>query len=107
MSVERVSGARPISRALAGLFVLAAVFAANPALAQTVDPTAYWLMPHGLVATMNNRLFSGGTVQGQRCFWRGTRWGKTVALQGDPSMTKYDIFVDAGSRPRVLGHLSR
>ena len=29
---------------------------------------------------------------GEHAFWRGPLWGRTVALQGDSSFTKYDLF---------------
>jgi hypothetical protein len=29
---------------------------------------------------------------GEHTFWRGLLWGRTVALQGDSSFTKYDLF---------------
>jgi len=29
---------------------------------------------------------------GEHTFWRGSLWGRTVALQGDSSFTKYDLF---------------
>jgi hypothetical protein len=37
-------------------------------------------------------------VVGEHTFWRGELWGRTVALQGDSSFTKYDLFEIAGSR---------
>jgi hypothetical protein len=39
-------------------------------------------------------------VVGEHTFWRGQLWGRTVALQGDSSFTKYDLFEEAG--PRLL-----
>jgi len=33
---------------------------------------------------------------GQHTFWRGSLWGRTVALQGDSSFTKYDLFEVTG-----------
>lgn len=80
----------------AALFSL--LLAAGAAGAQTYDTYDYWLMPHGLVAQNSNLLWNGLTIPGEHCFWRGTLWGRTVALQGDPSFTSYDLFVDAGSR---------
>ena len=34
---------------------------------------------------------------GQHTFWRGSLWGRTVALQGDSSFTKYDLFEVTGT----------
>ena len=34
---------------------------------------------------------------GEHTFWRGSLWGRTVALQGDSSFTKYDLFEVTGS----------
>ncbi len=42
----------------------------------------------------------GETAVGEHTFWRGSLWGRTVALQGDSSFTKYDLFEDSG--PRLL-----
>ncbi|HEV2852193.1 MAG TPA: hypothetical protein VHC97_05255 [Thermoanaerobaculia bacterium] len=84
---------RTLSTALL-LFLLVAVAAG----AQTYDTYNYWLMPQGLVAQTSNLLWNGTTVPGEHCFWRGSLWGRTVALQGDPSFTSYDLFVDGGSR---------
>ena len=39
-----------------------------------------------------------GTALGEHAFWRGSLWGKTVALQGDSSFTKFDLFEDQGSQ---------
>ena len=33
---------------------------------------------------------------GQHTFWRGSLWGRTVALQGDSSFAKYDVFEVTG-----------
>jgi hypothetical protein len=37
-------------------------------------------------------------ARGEHAFWRGMLWGKTVALQGDSSFTKFDLFELAGSQ---------
>jgi hypothetical protein len=39
-----------------------------------------------------------GREVGEHSFWRGSLWGRTVALQGDSSVTKYDLFELAGSQ---------
>ena len=39
-----------------------------------------------------------GTEMGEHAFWRGSLWGRTVALQGDSSFTKYDLFEVAPSQ---------
>lgn len=83
--------------------LLSFLLVAGTAGAQTYDTFNYWLMPHGLVAQTSNLLRNGLTVSGEHCFWRGTLWGRTVALQGDPSFTSYDLFVDAGSRLEYWG----
>jgi hypothetical protein len=84
------------------------------------DTFAYWLMPHGLKgllatvfwprpASLGARprrvfpLLAPGKIEqevGEHAFWRGTLWGRTVALQGDSSFTKYDLFELA--EPRLL-----
>jgi len=40
---------------------------------------------------------------GEHAFWRGSLWGRTVALQGDSSFTKYDLFEVAGAELRYWG----
>jgi len=91
------------------------------------DTYAYWLMPHGLRGLLTTIFWPGGTVPalhpgprppfpilapgklerrvdetavGEHTFWRGSLWGRTVALQGDSSFTKYDLFEDSG--PQLL-----
>lgn len=44
-----------------------------------------------------------GRAIGEHAFWRGSMWGQTVALQGDSSFTKYDLFVDAGGQLHYWG----
>ena len=41
-----------------------------------------------------------GREVGEHAFWRGSLWGRTVALQGDSSVTKFDLFELAG--PQLL-----
>ena len=41
-----------------------------------------------------------GREGGEHAFWRGSLWGRTVALQGDSSFTKFDLFEVAG--PQLL-----
>ena len=41
-----------------------------------------------------------GRAVGEHTFWRGSLWGRTVALQGDSTFTKYDLFEIDG--PRLL-----
>jgi len=41
-----------------------------------------------------------GREVGEHAFWRGPLWGRTVALQGDSSVTKFDLFEVAG--PQLL-----
>jgi len=43
---------------------------------------------------------AGETAVGEHTFWRGSLWGRIVALQGDSSFTKYDLFEVAG--PQLL-----
>ena len=40
---------------------------------------------------------------GEHAFWRGSLWGRTVALQGDSSFTKYDLFEITGARMLYWG----
>ena len=54
-------------------------------------------MPTGLVGSLTVKDASSNTVGiNNHCFWNGTLWGRTVALQGGPSMDKYDVFVYNG-----------
>jgi hypothetical protein len=79
------------------------------------DTFAYWLMPQGLRAFLTTIFWSspgpvlrqmpfpllapGKTAAlGEHAFWRGLRWGKTVALQGDSTFTKFDLFELSDSR---------
>jgi hypothetical protein len=83
----------------------------------------YWLMPHGLRGLLTTVFWpgAGGAARsgGERpvrpfqvlapgklgregevaehAFWRGPLWGRIVALQGDSSFTKYDLFEIAGA----------
>jgi hypothetical protein len=41
---------------------------------------------------------SRDTIVGEHAFWRGSLWGRTVALQGDSTFTKFDLFELAGDR---------
>lgn len=75
--------------------ILLALGAAAPAAA--IDVWNYWLMPQGLVATFDNLTWGGSTIRGEHAFWRGTKWGRTVALQGGSDYSRYDIFVLNGS----------
>lgn len=83
---------------------------ARSAAAPLFDMYAYWLMPHGLRGLMatvfwpsrrgpeRRRPFMAlapGKMDrevGEHTFWRGSVWGRTVALQGDSSFTKFDLF---------------
>jgi hypothetical protein len=88
------------------------------------DPHAYWLMPHGLRGLMATvfwpasrrgrsplerppfPILAPGKLErglGEHAFWRGTLWGRTVALQGDSSFTKFDLFEVAGPELRYWG----
>jgi hypothetical protein len=42
----------------------------------------------------------GKRAVGEHAFWRGSLWGRTVALQGDSSFTKFDLFEVSG--PQLL-----
>jgi hypothetical protein len=86
----------------------------------TYDTFEYWLMPHGLrgllrtvfwpVATGEKspprRPFpilapgKNGLELGEHAFWRGPLWGREVALQGDGTFSKFDLFEVAG--PQLL-----
>jgi hypothetical protein len=81
---------------------------------------AYWLMPHGLRGWLTTVFWSSahrrslraradtpsifpllapGKIArglGQHAFWRGSLWGRTVALQGDSTFTKFDLFEESG-----------
>ena len=63
-----------------------------------IEPTDYWLMPNNLVAKFCNVTLGGDIIFGEHCFWNGDFLGRQCFLQGDPSMSKYDIFeIDDGS----------
>jgi hypothetical protein len=75
------------------LFVFLALMQAASAEPQKeIDVGSYWLMPDGLVARMCNVTWDGNIIFGEHCFWNGNFLGRRCYLQGDPSMTKYDIF---------------
>ena len=94
------------------------------------DTYEYWLMPHGLRGLMTTVFWSPTAgapsassspgrvrpflvlapgksaregVVGEHAFWRGPLWGRIVALQGDSSFTKFDLFEVAGSELRYWG----
>jgi hypothetical protein len=48
--------------------------------------------PGGAVSAASRR------AGGEHAFWRGSLWGRTVALQGDSSFTKFDLFEVAGQQ---------
>jgi hypothetical protein len=93
---------------LVSLVVLIALLAfAGTATAQVYDAYSYFLMPQGLVAKTKNESFNGSyvtLVDGEYCFWRGTRWGRQVALEGDPSFTRYALFVETDTRLEFWGN---
>jgi hypothetical protein len=89
------------------------------------DTYAYWLMPHGLRGFLTTVFWPANAARettafpilapgkigrqarakargegGEHAFWRGSLWGRTVALQGDSSFTKFDLFEVAG--PQLL-----
>ena len=93
------------------------------------DTFAYWLMPHGLRGLLTTVFWDAASLRatrrrpfpilapgkleraagpaavaetalGEHTFWRGSLWGRVVALQGDSSFTKYDLFELAG--PQLL-----
>lgn len=57
-----------------------------------VELADYWLMPSNLVAKFCNVTLEGEIIFGEHCFWNGEFLGRQCFLQGDPSMSKYDIF---------------
>jgi hypothetical protein len=89
------------------------------------DTYDYWLMPHGLRGLMTTVFWSAApasSVAGARvrpfqilapgkmggdlaehAFWRGSAWGRIVALQGDSSFTKYDLFEITGAELHYWG----
>lgn len=73
------------------LFALLQASSAEPTKKE-IDVVEYWFMPTGLVARMCNVTWEGNIIFGEHCFWNGTFQGRHCYLQGDPSMTKYDIF---------------
>ena len=61
------------------------------------DMFEYWLLPRGSALTVQARLRDGRIAPAEgsfevRSFWRGDLWGRNVALLGDPSGERYDIF---------------
>jgi hypothetical protein len=85
------------------------------------DTFDYWLMPHGLRGLMATVFWSTtpasravrafqvlapgkiGREVAEHAFWRGPLWGRIVALQGDSSFTKYDLFEVAESQLHYWG----
>ena len=68
-----------------------------PAPSGVFDMFEYWLLPRGSAVKVRARLGDGriAPVEGSsylRSFWRGELWGRKVALLGDPSGERYDIF---------------
>jgi hypothetical protein len=57
-----------------------------------IDVAEYWFMPGNLVAKTCNITWSGDIIFGEHCFWNGEFLGRKCFLQGDPSMSRYDIF---------------
>lgn len=53
-------------------------------------------MPFPLLAP--GKAGSARSALGEHAFWRGFLWGKAVALQGDSSFGKFDLFELAGSQ---------
>jgi hypothetical protein len=56
------------------------------------DMAEYWFMPSDFVSKTCNVTWGGNIIYGEHCFWAGELFNHNVLLQGDPSMTKYDIF---------------
>jgi hypothetical protein len=50
-------------------------------------------LPFPMLAPAKN-----GRELGEHAFWRGTLWGRIVALQGDASFTKFDLFELSGAQ---------
>jgi hypothetical protein len=98
------------------------------AAAVTYDTFDYWLMPHGLRGLMATVFWDTAALPGavgasspptrpfqilapgkmrrevaEHAFWRGSLWGRVVALQGDSSFTKFDLFEVAGAELRYWG----
>ena len=68
-----------------------------PAPTGVFDMFEYWLLPRGSALTVQARLRDGRIAPAEgssylRSFWRGDLWGRNVALLGDPSGERYDIF---------------
>ena len=68
-----------------------------PAPTGVFDMFEYWLLPGGSALTVQARLRDGRIAPAEgsfhvRSFWRGDLWGRKVALLGDPSGERYDIF---------------
>jgi hypothetical protein len=90
----------------------------GPTAARVFDTFEYWLMPHGLRGLLTTVFWTSagragaqgrgafpilapGKLSrgiGEHAFWRGSLWGRAVALQGDSSFTKFDLFEEAGDR---------
>jgi hypothetical protein len=86
------------------------------------DSRSYWLMPHGLTGILNTVFWPGAATAprrriafpirapakdalalGEHSFWRGVMQGRTVALQGDNSVGKYDLFEEGASHVLYWG----
>lgn len=66
--------------------------------------TVFWSAAEGIARPGRLRPFpilAPGKLRrevGEHAFWRGPLWGRTVALQGDGSFGKYDLFEVAGAQ---------
>jgi hypothetical protein len=67
------------------------------------DMFRYWLKPHGVGTLMHTVFRNKPPAQGLHVFWRGTYMDRTVALQGDPSMTRYDVYEVSGDELLYYG----
>lgn len=119
MPRKKASSARPRRRQAVSRGPRAA--AAVAATAGRYDTLAYWLMPSGLKGLLTTVFWSGsawarartrkgrgappqtrpfpilapgkvGLALAEHAFWRGRLWNRIVALQGDSTFTKFDLF---------------
>lgn len=107
-----MSPARGCTRTTAFALAAFSALGASRAQAQTYYMPDYWLMPSGVYANLFTVFRSGGgcpggTTTAPHAFWRGSLWGRTVALQGGTDFaagnSAYDIFVPTASNIEYWG----
>lgn len=85
------------------IILITLIIATSLASAQSYNVWDYYLKPSGYTGHSTAQMWNGSTLQGETVFWRGTKWGKTMILQGDTSMTRYDILEETSNQLLYYG----